>query len=175
MSKAYLKGILHDGTEREYTYRISQKNEELIEKIVEMVEDLGFDAWTYEEGDRGVYVVEFSKKAVDGLQIRVLEEKREYVRGYFDAEGGVPQNTDARFYIYSAQKNKADLEEVKSFVEDLEIETGDLHRPSRESRPNYWRFYIPVSSHNRFANEVGSRHPDKEQALEHRAATPQNR
>ncbi len=150
MSKAYLKGILHDGTEREYTYRISQKNEELIEKIVEMVEDLGFDAWTYEEGDRGVYVVEFSKKAVDGLQIRVLEEKREYVRGYFDAEGGVPQNTDARFYIYSAQKNKADLEEVKSFVETLrskrEIFTAPAGNPDRTTGVSTSRSRVTTGS-----------------------------
>ncbi|MFP4116598.1 MAG: hypothetical protein ACLFQ8_00465 [Candidatus Aenigmatarchaeota archaeon] len=45
MSQSYLKGILHDATERKYTYRISQKNKDFIEKLAEMIRDLGKKAW----------------------------------------------------------------------------------------------------------------------------------
>jgi DNA-binding transcriptional regulator WhiA len=172
MSKAYLKGIIHDGTEREYTFRISQKSLELIERIAEMVENLGFDAWTYEEGNRGVHVVEFSKKAVEDFEAESPEEKQEYVRGYFDAEGSVPRSQDTRFYIYFAQKDRDDIEKLQSFVEELGIQTGKLHRPSKSSRPDYWRFYIPTLEHEKFARQVGSRHPSKEKILKRKTSTP---
>lgn len=174
MSKAYLKGIIHDGTEREYTYRISQKNLDLVERIAEMVENLGFDAWTYEEGNRGVHVVEFSKKTIEDFEVETMAEKREYIQGYFDAEGSVPQSKDTRFYIYFAQKDREDLKQLQGFVEEFGIETGDLHRPSKSTRPDYWRFYIPTSDHDKFAKQIGAKHPFKRQTLEYRTATPQD-
>ncbi|MBY6293904.1 hypothetical protein GLU60_00750 [Nanohaloarchaea archaeon H01] len=137
MSKAYLKGMLHASTERDYTYRISQNNEELTEILSSIIQDLGFDSWTYEEGDRGVHVVEFSKKLVDGFEINSKPEKRDYIRGYFDADGSVPKSPDVRFYIYFAQKDRKDLREVRKFLEEFKIETGKLHRPSKKSRPDY--------------------------------------
>jgi len=60
MSRAYLLGALHDGTERKYTYRLSQNDSEYVETIASLVESIGFDAWTYREGQtRDMYVAEF--------------------------------------------------------------------------------------------------------------------
>jgi hypothetical protein len=166
MSRAYLLGALHDATEREYTYRLSQKEPEYVEHIASMVRELGFDAWTYREGSsRDVHVVEFSKAVVEDHAITSVEDKRDYARGYFDADGSVPADADARLYIYFAQKDKEDLAELEEYLEELGVETGTLHRPSKENAPDYWRFYVSASSHERFVAEVGSLHPRKRQLL----------
>lgn len=157
--------MLHDSTERDYTYRISQKNRELVEKLSSKIENLGFKSWIYEEGDRGVHVVEFSKKILQDFEIDSKSEKRDYIRGYFDAEGSIPKSPEVRFYIYFAQKDKKDLQEVQNFLEELRIDTGKLHRPSKESKPDYWRFYISSESHTDFARKIGSWHPVKNQLL----------
>jgi len=113
LTKPYLLGVLHDATERKHTYRVSQKSEEFVETIAEMIRSMGYSAWTYREGrNRDVYVVEFSKTVLDGAPIKTREDKADYVRGYFDAEGSVPKKPGARMYIYLAQKDRKDLEEV---------------------------------------------------------------
>ena len=166
MSQTYLLGALHDATEREYTYRLSQKGSEYVETIASMVRELGNNAWTYREGSsRDVYVVEFSKRILERCVIETEEDKRNYIRGYFDAEGSVPNDPEARFYVYFAQKDKPDLEQLKIYLEDLGIETGTLHRPSKQNAPDYWRFYVSTASHGRFAEEIGSWHPRKRRML----------
>jgi len=166
MSRAYLLGALHDATEREYTHRLSQKESEYVERIASMVRELGFDAWTYREGSsRDVHVVEFSKAVVEDYAITSVEDKRDYARGYFDADGSVPADADARLYVYFAQKDKDDLAELKGYLEDLGVETGTLHRPSKENAPDYWRFHVSAAAHERFAEEVGSWHPRKREVV----------
>ena len=166
MSRAYLLGALHDATVREYTYRLSQNDRDYVEDIASMVDDLGFDAWTYREGrDRNVHVAEFGRQVLDGYNVSSREEKRNYVRGYFDADGSVPKDTDARLYVYFAQQDKADLLEVKEYLEEFDVDTGTLHRPSEETAPDYWRFYVSTASHEAFAEEIGSRHPRKREVL----------
>jgi len=166
MSRAYLLGALHDATDREYTYRLSQNVRAYVEDVASMVRELGFDAWTYREGnDRDVHVVEFSRQLLDGFTVTSCEAKRDYVRGYFDADGSVPKDPDARLYIYFAQKDKADLLEVKQYLEEFDIETGTLHRPSKANAPEYWRFYVSTASHKAFARKVGSKHPRKREIL----------
>ena len=157
--------MLHDSTEREYTYRISQNNRELIRKLSSIIDDLGFNSWIYEEGNRGVHVVEFSKQILKGFEIKSKLEKRDYIRGYFDAEGGIPKSPSVRFYIYFAQKDKKDLEEVKNFLGEHDISTGKIHRPSKKAKPDYWRFYVSSKSHQKFADDIGSWHPVKNQLL----------
>ncbi len=165
MSRAYIIGALHDATEREYTYRLSQKEREYVEFIANLVRKLGYKAWTYKEGkDRQLYVVEFSKKALDGFEIKTDEDKRDYIRGYFDAEGSVPNDKKTRFYIYFCQNNKKDLEEVKGFLKSFGIVCGKTHRPS-VIKPNFWRFYVRANSHKKFVEEIYSWHPRKSQLL----------
>lgn len=50
ISKAYILGALHDGTERRLTFRICQKSEEYIDLLARGVRSFGGNAWTYKEG-----------------------------------------------------------------------------------------------------------------------------
>ncbi len=131
-----------------------------------MIRKLGYDAWVYREGaDREVFIVEFSKSVLSGFEITTTQDKIDYVRGYFDAEGSVPLN-GARMYVYLCQKNKGSMEEVKSFLEELGIVCGEIHNPSKKEDPQYWRFYVSCKSHKDFARTIGSRHPAKQPVLE---------
>lgn len=84
----------------------------------------------------------------------------DYIRGYFDAEGGVP-GTNAPPYIYFAQKDLLDLEELRQMLLNLGILCGSVHNPSARADPDYWRFYVSHRSHRKFATLVGSWHPRK--------------
>ena len=162
MTKAYLLGILHDATERKNTFRISQKSKLLVSFIAEGIKSMGGNAWTYKEGkDRSVYVVEFSKSFLGNKKITTRKDKIDYIRGYFDADGGIAKNRNVRFYIYFAQKNFSDLSEVKGFLDELNISSGEIHNPSRKVDPDYWRFYIRSKSYVDFIRIVGSWHPEK--------------
>ena len=166
LTKAYLLGLLHDATETKYTFRIAQNNREFTKTIQNGILALGYKAWVYKEGkNRNVFVTEFSKKLLDEFVIKTLEDKKDYIRGYFDAEGGIAKNANVRFYLYFAQKNLNDLREVKRYLSDINIQCGKTHNPSKRVDPHYWRFYIGISSHKRFAKEIGSLHPVKSEIL----------
>ncbi len=166
MTKAYLLGALHDGTVRRLTYRIVQKDQEYIEFLVKGIQNLGQKVWMYKEGkSRQLYVAEFSRNFLKDFVLQTLQDKVDYIRGYFDAEGGVSRNPKVRYYIYFAQKNLKDLEQVKRFLEELGIECGILHNPSKGVDPNYWRFFVRACSYGRFAHLIGSWHPVKSQFL----------
>ena len=174
MSRAYLSGAVHDATERKYTYRLSQKSPVYVESIRFLVEGLGFNAWTYREGKtRDLYVVEFSKQILDGLNIGTSKDKCDYARGYFDSDGAVPKSSNVYPYIYFAQSDLTDLEQLQGYLEELNIETGTVHQPSATKAPDYWRFYVSKRSHNRFIDVIGSWHPRKRKLLrEMRRSTP---
>ena len=166
MTKAYLLGALHDGTVRRLTYRIVQKDQEYIKFLVEGIRTLGQNAWMYKEGkNRSLYVVEFSKSFLKDFRIASKQDKTDYIRGYFDAEGGISHDTKVRYYIYFAQKNLEDLEQVKRYIEELGIICGKVHNPSKRVDPNYWRFFISIKSYDKFAKSVGSWHPAKSHFL----------
>jgi intein-encoded DNA endonuclease-like protein len=166
MSKAYLLGVMHDSTERKITYRITSKEKSYVQFLADMIQKMGHNAWIYREGKtRDMYVVEFSKNVVKDTRISSIKDKIEYIRGYFDAEGSVPRSRSVRFYIYFSQKDKKDLEQLKSYLEDLGIICGKTHNPSKKEDPNYWRFFISCKSYNSFIEKIGSWHPTKSQHL----------
>ena len=166
MSKAYLLGVMHDSTERKNTYRISSKENTYIQFLANMIHKMGYNAWTYREGKtRDMYVVEFSKKVVKNTVIENEQQKIDYIRGYFDAEGSTSRSKNVRFYVYFAQKNKIDLEQLKSYLTDLGIICGKTHNPSKLKDPNYWRFFISCKSYRLFIEKIGSMHPIKSQLL----------
>jgi hypothetical protein len=70
-----------------------------------------------------------------------------------------------RFYIYFAQKDLQDLNKVKNYLEELGIECGKVHNPSKRIDPNYWRFFIKASSYKDLAKTIGSNHPKKRYLL----------
>ena len=166
MAKAYLLGALHDGTVRKLTYRIVQKDQEYIEFLVKEIKNLGLNAWMYKEGKtRNLYVAEFSKSLLKDFVIESINDRVDYIRGYFDAEGGVSRDPKVRYYLYFAQKNLEDLKQVKDWLEQLGIKCGSIHNPSKKVDPNYWRFFISIKSYEKFAEVIGSWHPIKSQFL----------
>lgn len=173
--QAYLQGALHDGTRSELhnTHRISQKGTEWLEKLQECLAVLGHKSWIYREGrTRSVYILEttasFLSLDFDPDSLETEGEKVAYVRGYFDAEGGLPQQPNARFYVQFAQKNCVELSKVRNILEGLGIRCGKIHNPSKWADPNYWRFYVLTGSHRDFARIVGSWHPRKRAILRRR-------
>ncbi len=166
MTKPYLLGALHDGTERKFTYRIGQKDKEYIEFLLKGIQSLGQKAWMYKEGKtRQFYIVEFSKFFLKDANIASIQDKIDYIRGYFDAEGGISRDSKIRYYIYFAQKNLKDLQELKGYLTELGIACGIIHNPSKKRDPDYWRFFISVKSYREFAERIGSWHPVKSHFL----------
>jgi intein-encoded DNA endonuclease-like protein len=154
--------MLHDGTKHKTTYRIAQKGIAFAKMLALGIKRLGRRAWVYQEGKlRDVYITEFSQSLLHNITIQTDQDKLDYVRGYFDAEGGVPKSSKVRFYIYFAQKNFNDLNQVKTILEGFGIHTGVIHNPSKSIDPKYWRFFIKANSYDSFIRIVGSSHPDK--------------
>lgn len=166
VTKAYLLGLLHDATERKFTYRIGQKNKGFIQFLAREIKLLGRKAWFYKEGkNRNLWVVEFAKVLLKNTKIKSKQEKIDYIRGYFDAEGGIAHSKTVRFYIYFAQKDPKDLREVKNYLKETGIKCGKVHNPSKKVDPNYWRFFIRAESYKDFARIIGSNHPVKSYLL----------
>lgn len=170
--KAYLVGAFHDGTINRYhkTFRFCQKEREWLERLQRMLGKLGFKSWIYKEGKgRNLFALEttagFLKHSVSPRSFSRPEQKVAYTRGYFDAEGGLPQFMDHWFYIQLSQKNQAELLELRRILEELGIKCGKVHIPSQKVDPNYFRFFIARQSHKDFAKIIGSWHPRKEKIL----------
>lgn len=162
MTRAYLFGVLHDATERNTTYRIASKSKAYCEFLKRGIKQLGFKAWTYKEGkQRNLWIVEFSKSLLRDITISSKRDKIDYIRGYFDTEGGIAKSPRIRYYLYLAQKNKADLLQVKEYLEELGISCGVIHNPSKKVDPDYWRFFVKAKSYSDFASLIGSDHPEK--------------
>jgi hypothetical protein len=163
---AYLLGILHDSTERKTTYRIASKSRKYCFLLRDGIKSMGFGAWVYKEGkDRNLWITEFSKNVLKDVFVNTKQDKIDYSRGYFDADGGIAKSPSVRYYIYFAQKDKRDLLKVKGYLKELEINCGKIHNPSMEVDPNYWRFFVRARSYNDFAKLINSSHPDKRRYL----------
>jgi len=172
--KAYLLGALHDGTfSSNKRFRISQIGTDWLEILKRLFRKIGYNSWIYREGkNRKVYVLETLANFLDfnfnPLTLESDEEKISYIRGFFDAEGGIPKDKKARFYIQLVQNDKEKLEKLKILLNDLGIETGKIHNPSRSVDPDYWRMYIPVKLQQTFLTKIGSLHPRKIKTLKRR-------
>jgi hypothetical protein len=172
-SQAYLQGALHDGTRSvlHHTHRFSQKGTSWLQRLSVLFAEMGHRSWIYQEGStRQVFVLEtsapFLDVSYDPHRLETDAERMAYVRGYFDAEGGMPQTPHVRFYLQFTQKNEIELGKVKAILERLGVQCGKLHNPSCRIDPHYWRFYIRARSHHDFARLIGSWHPRKEMVLQ---------
>ena len=166
ITKSYLLGALHDATSHRTTYRIATKYKSYARVLQKGIQNLKNHAWIYREGKhRHLWIVEFSKTLLHNSSLVSQKDQREYVCGYFDAEGGVAKKKSVRYYIYFAQKNKKDVQMVKDILEANGIRCGILHNPSRKIDPLYWRFFIRASSYELFARLIGSHHPIKKHYL----------
>lgn len=169
--QAYLQGALHDGTfSSNKRFRFSQKGTEWPLVLKDCFTRLGYASRIYREGKkRSVFVLETLANFLDfGFRPDKLcgrDSHIAYIRGFFDAEGGVPHNVNDRFYIQLVQKNKQKLEMLKKLLDRLHIKTGLIHNPSKRVDPDYWRMYVAKDSYERFICTIGSWHPKKQSIL----------
>lgn len=170
--RAYLQGALHDAYRRKNRIRFSQKGTEWLLVLQEYLSILGYRSWMYREGKRDVYNLEtlasFLDFSFDPLSLSTSEERAAYVRGFFDAEGGIPHKRDAKFYIQLVQKDKAKMQTIQHLLISLGIQTGTLHNPSVRIDSDFWRCFVSTASHADFARIIGSSHPKKHARLEER-------
>ncbi len=165
---AYLWGASHDSTlsKAHATTRFCQGHLGWLEVLKNVLEGVGYRSWIYREGrTRSVWVLE-TRWRHDDRQLQGIRDSAAYLRGYFDAEGGVPKDDAARFYIQLVQKNHRELSQLRSIATRLGLSCGKLHNPSWRVDPNYWRFYVRRCSQIKFIKEIGSWHPRKRERLE---------
>jgi hypothetical protein len=165
---------LHDGTfnRRHATHRIAQKGRDWLQRLQHLLSLLGHHSWIYQEGKTrdDMHVLEttagFLEVKYDPALLTTEAEKTAYLRGYFDAEGGMPRKIDAKpFQIQYVQKDKVELAKVRGMLIEFGINCGKMHVPSVAKAPDYWRFFISVPCNKEFARRIGSWHPRKEQLL----------
>ncbi len=163
---AYVHGAMHDASLNKGTrIRFGQKYPEWLETLKHLLRSVGANSWIYKEGkDRDLYILETVCKnlnfAFDPKVLNTEGEKIAYIRGFFDAEGGVPRN-NGTFYIQLVQKNFRKMETIKKILNQLGIRCGKIHNPSKKIDPYYWRVFVSRKSHKEFASVVGSWHPIK--------------
>ena len=168
--QAYLQGALHDASlNKGKRYRFTQKGTEWLSFLQMLFTELGYKSWIYREGKREVCTLEtlaeFLDFKFDPSIIATSKEQVSYIRGFFDAEGGVPRGTQAKFYIQLVQKDRVKIEKIKRMLRKLGVSCGKIHNPSKRVDPNYWRVFVSTKSHKDFARIIGSRHPLKEKIL----------
>lgn len=170
--EAYLQGALHDTYKaRGNRIRFSQKYRQWLEKLSLLFLNLGHRSWIYREGKRDVYDLETTAKFLDfkfNPENKSLEEQIAYIRGFFDAEGGIPHKKSDRFYIQLVQKNKQKLEVLVGCLSRLKIKCGKIHNPSVKVDDKYWRFYILAKSQKDFCRIINSWHPLKSKLIRER-------
>ena len=143
MTRAYLLGVLHDATERNTTYRIASKSRAYCEFLKRGIEQLDSRAWIYKEGkQRDLWVVEFSKSLLRDVKINSEQDKIDYARGYFDTEGGIAKSPKVRYYLFLAQKNKVDLLQVKTYLEEFGISCGVMHNPRKKGGSGFLGIFL---------------------------------
>ncbi|TAN33505.1 hypothetical protein EPN28_01690 [Patescibacteria group bacterium] len=172
--KAYLLGALHDGTfSSNRRFRFSQKGTGWLKTLKRLLKKIGYSSWMYREGkDRDVHVLEtlasFLDFRFDPLRLKSREEQKAYIRGFFDAEGGVPHHITARLYIQLVQKDKAKICKLKQMLKKMSIVCGKVHNPSKRVDPDYWRIFVRANSLQDFIRVIGSWHPAKQKILSKR-------
>lgn len=171
---AYLIGALHDATfNKNKRFRFSQKGTGWLIVLKNLLNYIGYNSWIYKEGkNRNIYVLETLANFLDfkfnPLTLEKRKEKESYIRGFFDAEGGIPHKKNDKFYIQLVQKDKEKLKKIKIILEEFDISTGMIHNPSRRVDPNYWRMYVLTNSHIRFKKIISSWHPLKNKIFQER-------
>ena len=171
--EVYLQGALHDASRNKRTrIRFVQKGSEWLDVLKNLLQTLGHKSWMYREGkDRDVYALETTARFLDFSLDPVLLKEQEriaYIRGFFDAEGGIPRNLQSTFYIQLVQKDPEKIAKLKAMLLGLNISTGVIHNPSERVDPDYWRIFVSTKSHGQFVKRIGSWHPRKYLVLRER-------
>jgi hypothetical protein len=173
--EAYLQGALRDGTRSALhrTHRIGAAERGWLVLLQQILNLLDQRSWIYREGARRNYWIlettaSFLDMRYDANALAGSHAGLAYVRGYFDADGGMPVSSDARLYFQFTQNSRDSLAAVAANLAAWGIETGRIHHPSVRVDPEYWRLYVRAGSHRRFMALVRSWHPRKRQQIETR-------
>ena len=173
--KAYCQGALGDATysKMHKTWRFSQRDSRWLEKLKSLFSSIGYRSWVYREGKRRrVYVLETSANFLSSdylkKSIGTNAEKIAFIRGFFDAEGGVPHTKNVRFYIQFTQKSFEELQLIRKMLEEMGVKCGKIHNPSVKVDPHYWRFFVRAQSYKSYVKMIGSWHPRKTKLLTER-------
>ena len=170
---AYLNGALHDASlNKGKRIRFVQKDVRWLHVLQSLLKNINYNSWIYKEGKyRNLYVLETLCPELDfrfdPLLLVNQWEQSAYIRGFFDAEGGIPRTND-RFYIQLTQKNFQKISALKKLLVKLGIMSGKIHNPSKRIDPHYWRIFIMTRSHKLFAQIIGSLHPIKAEIFRQR-------
>ena len=166
--EAYLQGALRDATRSDAhkSHRYGQSVRAWLETLQSILGVLGHRSWIYREGkDREFWILETTAKfltiSFDAQELVGRREGLDYVRGYFDADGGMPRDSRARLYVQYCQNDRKSLEIVAKILASWGIASGVIHNPSARVDPDYWRFFVRANLWDRFFDLVCSWHPVK--------------
>src|SRR5690242_21771865 len=109
---AYLQGAQRDATwsSLHKTVRFGQKDRRWLEVLAGILSRLDIKSWLYREGcSREFWVLETCAPILRAeFEPGTLEGNAalSFVRGYFDADGGMPRSPLVRLYFQFVQKNR---------------------------------------------------------------------
>ena len=88
----------HSAVIKDFGFRRKEQNG--LKFLQRLFKNIGYNSWIYKEGKyRKVYVLETLADFLDfnfnPLRLKVKEEKIGYIKGFFDAEGGIPKDEKA--------------------------------------------------------------------------------
>ncbi|MBI5061383.1 MAG: hypothetical protein HZB67_03640 [Candidatus Aenigmarchaeota archaeon] len=187
---AYLVGVLRDGTvaregNNEYLCAFYNKDKEFVEIVRKVAEKTFYvktkiekmdEVWGIRMRSLNLYLFftllfEIPKKQEFWKTPEIIETadkelQREYVSGFWDAEGTCSRIekfskiSSKNTYIGFNQKNKESLLFIKDVLEKENIRTGDVYWNG-----HVWVLKIATGSITRFARYMKSKHPKKSKRL----------
>ncbi|MBI2667644.1 LAGLIDADG family homing endonuclease [Candidatus Woesearchaeota archaeon] len=193
---AYIISALRDGCftqqNSNYIYRIRvyQKNKIWINRLSNILEST-FDKTPRITFDKrkGIWCLEINSKTIFKEIVKLSEYPgsqkewktpswilkssneiiKSYIKGFFDAEGGIPHIEEREIApkdirIHFSQGNKQSLSELKSLIERFNIKTGKVCGPYYKkgySNPQYVLMIHGIKEMIKFYNLIGSLHPLK--------------
>ena len=197
---AYILGAMRDGSfiqNKQYNIhriKIYQKNQKWIKRVSNLLSeefdvnpiiqvDKRDNVWSLMVNSVKVFkkligVAEFPGNQLEwNTPSKIMnssrEIKAEYLRGFFDSEGGLP-HVEKRYIepknirVHFTQSNKKCLEELKEMINEFGIKTGKVCGPYfKKNYPNpIYRLKIHgIRGVSKFNDTIGSLHPEKQTRL----------
>ena len=185
---AYLLGAMRDSTidfreGKNYEIKIAQKNSEWLTVLQDIFLRHFGNAGKITKHVNNTAILrvngkEIVRKLLELSEMKIPQEnwdtpniikkqrseiQMHYVRGFFDAEGGLPKNpaTATQRYISFSQKNRESLEFIRDFL------LGRGYKPTNITFcGGVWEFRLTRKINLvKFSQEIGSLHSDKRQRL----------
>ncbi len=182
---SYLAGALRDGTVdtrigKNYEIKIGQKEEKWLSETLKPIIENNFNVRVTVKNNllrvtnkkfvfRIIELFKFKTKGWNTPEVikqLSLEERKPYIMGFWDAEGGLPKNPKKckraeQTYISFHQKELEPLEFIQKTLQDLGFITTNMTKCKGA-------FEFRITRKNeilRFIKEIGTKHPDKQKRL----------